>query len=234
MEKSLTTIGQDDPVSEYNSRLWQTGDEEKREQVRKNSKRRTNYYSNIYVVKDPGNPAAEGKVWLYRYGKTVFEMINDAMSPKFQGDVAVNPFDLWEGASLDLRIYKADNFSKYDKSRFLPPAALFDDDAKMEAVWNQCYPLRPFVTDGFRSYDELRAKLDRVLGIGAQAPTDIPFETTTKPNPSLPSTPPWDAPSSSPAPAREAAAPVAEEKAPVEMDTSADDDIQFFNDLKSR
>ena len=163
IENSLTTVGQHDPVSEYNSKLWNSGVESDKEIARK-QKRKLQYYSNIYVVKDPANPQNEGKVFLYRYGKKIFDKIMEAMQPAFQDETAVNPFDFWEGADFKLKLRKVDGYWNYDKSEFADPSALFDNDEEIEALWKTEYSLADFTAaSNFKSYDELKTRLDAVL-----------------------------------------------------------------------
>ncbi len=163
IENSLTTVGQNDPVSEYNSKLWNSGVESDKEIARK-QKRKLQYYSNIYVVKDPANPQNEGKVFLYRYGKKIFDKIMEAMQPAFQDETAVNPFDFWEGADFKLKLRKVDGYWNYDKSEFAEPSALFDNDEEIEALWKTEHSLADFTApSAFKSYDELKARLDAVL-----------------------------------------------------------------------
>lgn len=169
IENSLTTIGQDDPVSEYNGKLWNSGNEEDKEIARK-QKRRLKYYSNIYVVKDPANPENEGKVFLFGYGKKIFDKLNDLMNPTFEDEEPVNPFDLWEGANFRLKIRTVDKFPNYDKSDFDAPGPLFEDDAEMEAVWNQEHKLQELLDPkNFKSYSELKTKLYRVLALAEES-----------------------------------------------------------------
>ena len=164
IEKSLTTIGKKDPVSDYNTQLWNTGIEANKEQARK-QKRRLHYVSNIYVVSDPKNPDNEGKVFMYRYGKKIFEMLKEAISPAFEDESAINPFDLRdEGANFKIKIRKVDGYWNYDKSEFDSPSAIKDNDEAIEELWNKQYPLKPFLApENFKSYDELKSKLDKVL-----------------------------------------------------------------------
>ncbi len=163
IENSLTTIGQNDPVSEHNSALWNSGVESDKEIARK-QKRKLQYYSNIYVVKDSANPENEGKVFLYRYGKKIFDKIMETMQPAFEDETPVNPFDFWEGANFKLKLRKVDGYWNYDKSEFEAPSALFDDDDKLEDLWGQEYSLSAFTdTTNFKSYDELKKRLDVVL-----------------------------------------------------------------------
>jgi len=164
IEKSLTTIGKQDPVSEYNTQLWNTGIEANKEQARK-QKRRLHYVSNIYVVSDPKNPHNEGKVFTYRYGKKIFEMLKEAISPAFEDESAINPFDLrGEGANFKIKIRKVDGYWNYDKSEFDSPTAIADNDEAIEEIWNKQYALKPFLApENFKSYDELKSKLDKVL-----------------------------------------------------------------------
>jgi len=165
IENSLTTIGQQDPIAELNTRLWNSGVESDKETVRK-QKRQLNYYSNIYVVKDPANPANEGKVFLFRYGKKIFDKITDLMNPQFEDEKPVDPFNLWTGANFKLKIRKFENYPNYDKSEFDSAAPLLDDDDKLEAIWKTEYSLKELLdTKNFRSYDELKRRLDRALGL---------------------------------------------------------------------
>ena len=163
IENSLTTIGQNDPVSEHNSALWNSGVESDKEIARK-QKRKLQYYSNIYVVKDGANPENEGKVFLYRYGKKIFDKIMETMQPAFEDESPINPFDFWEGANFKLKLRKVDGYWNYDKSEFEAPSALFDDDDKLEELWGKEHSLTAFTDNtNFKSYDELKKRLDVVL-----------------------------------------------------------------------
>jgi hypothetical protein len=167
IENSLTTINQDDPVSELNSKLWNTGNEVDKEQARK-QKRRLKYVSNVYIIKDSANPDNEGKVFLYSFGKKIFDKLNDMMNPSFEDEKPVNPFDLWEGANFRLKIRQFEGYPNYDKSEFDSPEPLFEDDDKLEAVWKQEHSLKEIVDPKhFKPYAELKAKLHRVLGLDA-------------------------------------------------------------------
>ena len=170
IENSLTSIGQNDPVSELNSKLWNTGLDDDKATVRK-QKRRLNYVTNIMVLSDPGNPENEGKVFLYKFGKKIYDMIMDVMQPQFQDEQPVNPFDFWEGADFKLKIRKVEGYRNYDKSEFASPSALMGgDDSKLEQVYKSLYSLKEFTDPAnYKSYDELKQKLDRVLG-GVAAP----------------------------------------------------------------
>ena len=163
IENSLTTINQKDPVSEYNTVLWNSGVESDKEIARK-QKRKLQYYSNIYVVSDPAHPENEGKVFIYKYGKKIFDKLMEAMQPAFEDETPINPFDLWEGANFKLKIRKVDGYWNYDKSEFESSAALAGDDSALEAIYNKEYSLADFLApDNFKSYDELKARLDAVL-----------------------------------------------------------------------
>lgn len=164
IEKSLTTLGQPDPVAEYNSALWATNIEDNRKLVKEKTKRRLHYYSNIYVVSDPGNPANEGKVFLFKYGKKIFDKLNDLMHPEFEGETPINPFDLWTGCTFDLKIRKVEGFRNYDKSEFQKPGPLLEDDAALEAIWKSEHSLQAMVDPAiFKSYDELKKRLNVVM-----------------------------------------------------------------------
>ena len=163
IENSLTTINQKDPVSEYNTQLWNSGVESDKEIARK-QKRKLQYYSNIYVVSDSVNPSNQGKVFLFKYGKKIFDKLSEAMQPAFEDETPINPFDLWEGANFKLKIRKVDGYWNYDKSEFDKPLKLKDNDDEMEKIWNTQYSLKDFTApSNFKSYDELKTRLDAVL-----------------------------------------------------------------------
>ena len=164
IENSLTTIGQQDPIGELNRELWNTGSETDKDTVRK-QKRKLSYYANIYVVKDPANPQNEGGVFLYKFGKKIFDKIMDAMQPEYEDETPINPFDFWQGANFKLKLAKVAGYWNYDKSEFAATSALLDDDDALEAIWNKEYSLQELVAaDKFKSYDELKKRLDYVLG----------------------------------------------------------------------
>ena len=164
IENSLTTINKNDPVGEVNRRLWNSGSEADKETARR-QKRKLSYYTNIYVVADPKHPEHEGKVFLYKFGKKIFDKIMEAMQPQFDDEEAINPFDLWKGANFKLKIRKVDGFWNYDKSEFDAVAPLLDTDAALEKVYGAEYPLKPFHEEAnFKSYTELKEKMERVLG----------------------------------------------------------------------
>ena len=165
IENSLTTIGKQDPCSDYNTMLWNSGSEADKEQARV-QKRKLHFVSNILVVKDSENPQNEGKVFLFKYGKKIFDKINDVMKPQFDDEQPINPFDLWEGANFKLKIRKVEGYRNYDKSEFDSPSAISDDDAELEAIWAQEHSLQEFIDPkNFKTYEELKTKLDRVLGL---------------------------------------------------------------------
>ena len=197
IENSLTTLGQKDPVSEHNSTLWNSGIEANKEVARK-QKRRLNYTANVYILKDPAHPENEGTIKLYRFGKKIFDKINDLMNPEFEDESPVNPFDLWAGANFKMKIRKVEGYSNYDKSEFEAPSALLEDDDKMEEIWKSENSLKELVSeDKFKTFDELKTKLDRVLGLGSEFSStpksvDVPFDGgkpyTAPPKPAAEST----------------------------------------------
>jgi len=163
IENSLTTLGQKDPVSELNTSYWNSGVESDKEIARK-QKRKLQYFSNIYVVSDSRHPENEDKVFLFRYGKKIFDKIMEAMQPAFEDESPVNPFDFWKGANFKLKIRKVDGYWNYDKSEFETPTPVFDNDDDIEEVWKQQYALTEFTAStNFKSYDELKIRLNMVL-----------------------------------------------------------------------
>lgn len=172
IEKSLTTLGLKDPVSEYNAKLWNSGNDADKETVRK-QKRRLTYISNILVVKDPGNPDNEGKVFLFKYGKKIFDKLNEAMNPQYEDEESMNPFDMWEGADFKLKIRKVEGYRNYDKSEFDTPKPISNDDGVLEKIWSKEHSLQEFLAPAhFKSYEELQSRLNKALGFdGSSAPT---------------------------------------------------------------
>ena len=183
IENSLTTLNQKDPVSEENTRLWNTGIDSDKDIARKR-KRKLSYYANIYVVSDPKHPENEGQVKLYKFGKKIFDKITEAMQPAFEDEQAINPFDFWKGANFKLKIRKVDGYWNYDKSEFEGVTPLKESDDDIKAIWEKQYPLKPFVDpSNFKTYDELKEKLNRVI-TGTQSTAtvdsvDLPPQTTT-------------------------------------------------------
>jgi hypothetical protein len=164
IENSLTTLGQKDPVSELNSELWNNGTDAGKELARK-QKRKLTYVANIYVVKDPANPANEGKVFLFKFGKKIFDKLTAAMQPEFEDEEAIDPFDFWAGANFKLKAKNVAGYRNYDSSEFARPEPLLDDDDAMEAVWKKQFSLAELVAaDQFKTYDELKKRLEYVLG----------------------------------------------------------------------
>lgn len=234
IENSLTTIGQDDPVSEYNSNEWDDNDKAAQERVR-NRARRLKYYSNVLVIRDKEKPENEGKVMLLGYGKKIHDKITAALKPKFEDEVAFNPFDMWEGADFVIKIWTETKgkakFPNYDDSKFQPCAPLGTDE-EIRAVWEKCHSLNDLVApDKFKSYDELKKRFETVMKIGdqggaaprasAEAASDAAEAATPSMTPRVPSS----------APAQDAAspAPAAQQQAPAA--STPDDDLAFFQDL---
>ena len=163
IENSLTTLGKDDPVSKANTALWNSGIESDKN-IARDRKRKLNYYSNVLVLEDSANAENEGKVFLFRYGKKIFEKITSVMTPEFKDETPLNPFDFWEGANFKIKMRQIDGFANYDKSEFSDPSPL-GDDAKCETIWKQQYSLKDFEnSDNFKSYQELEARFNTVIG----------------------------------------------------------------------
>jgi hypothetical protein len=210
IENSLTTLGKQDPVSEYNSKLWNSSTDDKspeRAQARK-QKRRLHFISNIYVVSDQGNPANEGKVFLFKYGKKIFDKLNEAMNPQFEDEQAMNPFDLWAGANFKLKIRQVEGYRNYDKSEFDKSKPLLEDDEDLENVWKGEHSLKSFLDpSNFKSFEELQGRLLKVLD-DAQTPKNKVARAEEEDLP-------W---------AREDAAPKFKESAAPKVSASTDDD----------
>ena len=213
IEKSLTTFGQPDPVSEYNSKLWATGMESNKDLVRK-QKRRLSYFSNILVVKDPTRPENEGKVFLFKYGKKIFDKLNEAMNPEFSDETAKNPFDLWEGANFKLKIRQVEGYRNYDKSEFDTVSPVSNDDEVLKKIWDSEYSLQELLDKKhFKTYDELKRRLEKAIGVSENTPYSPMNE------PEVASAPVFKA----------AAAPVAATAASAFDDE--DEDLSFFKNL---
>ena len=217
IENSLTTLNEQDPVGEYNTTLWNRGDEAGKEQARK-QKRRLSYIANIYMVKDPAHPENEGKVFLYKFGKKIFYKINESMAPEFEDESPVNPFDMWEGANFKMKIRNVEGYRNYDKSEFDSASVLSEDDDVLEKVWSSEYSLQEFVDrKNFKSYAELQARLNRVLGATAVSSTASEIDE--------------DVVMESPVVTRQAPAPKAKEDEAPWSEESSDDSLDFFKKL---
>lgn len=202
IENSLTTLGQKDPVSEYNSQLWNSTSEDSspaRKQARE-QKRRLTYIANIMVITDPKNSENEGQVKLFKFGKKIFDKITLAMNPQYEDEKPMNPFDLWKGANFKIKIRQVEGYRNYDLSGFESPSALLDgDDAKLEKIWKSEYSLKEFTDPkNFKSYDELKRKMNEVLGIGYETAAtsstkreEVPSFEASKQRKSAEDTPPW-------------------------------------------
>ena len=214
IENSLTTLGEKDPVSEYNSVLWNSGIEANKEIARK-QKRRLKYIANILVVQDSKHPENEGKVFLFKFGKKIFDKITEAMNPQFEDEKPLNPFDLWTGANFKLKVRKVEGYANYDKSEFEAPSAVFGgDDKKLEALWKQEHSLKDFLDrKHFKSYDELKRRLDKALGLDGGA---LPPATRAEDVDAAPV-------------ARKPSAPVT--KPAISADDATDDDEEYFRKL---
>ncbi len=188
IENSLTTLGQKDPVSEYNRLLWNSGNDADKDLARK-QKRKLSYISNIYVVKDPTNPHNEGKVFLYKFGKKIFDKITAAMQPEFEDESAIDPFDFWAGANFKLKAKNVAGYRNYDSSEFAATGALLEDDDALEALWKKQYSLSEFTApDQFKTFDDLQKRLDQVLNstrpnIAPEVVDDEEEIVTAKPEP---------------------------------------------------
>lgn len=178
IENSLTTIGGKDPLGEYNRELWNSGRDEDKDTVRK-QKRKLSYYANIYVVQDKANPQNEGKVFLYKFGKKIFDKIMEAMQPEFEDETPINPFDFWTGANFKLKLKKVAGYWNYDSSEFDRPSPLLDDDDALEQIWKQQYSLEAeTAADKFKTYEQLETRLNMVLG--KKSPAQRVQETETE------------------------------------------------------
>lgn len=218
IEGCLTTLNDKCPVCEHNSALWATEIKENQARVR-NQKRKLSFISNIYVVKDSAHPENEGKVFLYKFGKKIFDKLNAAMNPEFEDEQPMNPFDFWEGANFKLKIRKVEGYQNYDKSEFDSPEALLDDDDDLEAIWKKEHSLKPFLDRGnFKSYDDLKARLEKVLSLESAPARQQRAEDA------------WDQveEEAQPAPIPKKAAPKAKQ-AP--WDDEEDDDLAMFQKL---
>ena len=171
IDNCLTTKNEQCPVCEHNSTLWNSGIEANKDVVRK-QKRKLNYIANVYIVSDPKHPENEGKVKLFKFGKKIFDKISEAMNPAFEDEQAINPFDMWKGANFKLKIRKVDGYQNYDKSEFDSAAPLLSDDDELEKIWKSEYSLQELLNNPkeWKSYDDLKKRLDKVLGLNGEAP----------------------------------------------------------------
>jgi len=183
IDNCLTTKDEKCPVCEHNSALWNSGIEANKDIVRK-QKRKLNYIANVYIVSDPKHPENEGQVKLFKFGKKIFDKISEAMNPQFEDEQAINPFDMWKGANFKLKIRKVEGYQNYDKSEFESPAPLLSDDDELEKIWKSEHSLQELLKAGeFKSYDALKQRLDKVLGLNGEAPRTTVEQAKAKPAP---------------------------------------------------
>lgn len=227
-EKSLTTIGKNDPVSELNSVLWNSTNDDNspaRKQARE-QKRKLGYIANIYVIQDQQNPENNGKVFLFKFGKKIFDKLTDAMKPQYADEDPLNPFDMWAGANFKLKIRNVEGYRNYDKSEFASPSPLFEDDDELEAIWKKEHSLKAFIDPAsFKSYDELKTKLNMVLGLdNSPAASRVQAAVTHKKiEEGLDDEIPWHEPKT------QKSTPV-----PSTFDDDNDKDLDFFKNLADR
>ena len=228
IENSLTTNGGKDPVSEYNRELWNSGIDADKETVRK-QKRKLSYYANIYVVQDKANPQNEGRVFLYKFGKKIFDKIMEAMQPEFEDETPINPFDFWQGANFKLKLKKVAGYWNYDSSEFDRPSPLLDDDDALEALWKKQYSLAALTApDQFKTYEQLETRLKMVLG-KKSAPPRLDEEVNDEDNDRGNFQPDWAASRPAPEPTADFNAPDITAKS-----TSSDDEddaLSYFQRL---
>lgn len=226
IEKSLTSLDQQDPLGEYNSKLWNSGNQDDRETVRK-QKRRLHYVTNIVVVSDPSAPENEGKVFMYQFGKKIFDKIQESMQPQFPGETPVDPFDLWNGADFQLKIRQVEGYRNYDRSEFKAPSQLLDgDETALQAVLNQMHDIGQFLDpSSYKSYEQLQTKLFEVLGQTAPSTIagDVAISTVAEPSVGA----------SAPAP-EVAVSAAAAETAETASDEGAEDAMSYFNKLANQ
>ena len=210
IDNCLTTKNQQCPVCEHNSTLWNSGIEANKDVVRK-QKRKLNYIANVYIVSDPKHPENEGKIKLFKFGKKIFDKISEAMNPQFEDETPINPFDMWKGANFKLKIRKVEGYQNYDKSEFESPAPLLSDDDELEKIWKSEFSLSELISDKeFKSYDVLKQRLDKVLGLNGEAPRTTVEQVKAKT---------FDAPKAK------------AEDSPFKNDTSDEDDMAYFAKL---
>ena len=180
IENSLTTLAKDDPVSKANTALWNSGIESDKT-IARDRKRKLSYYSNILVLEDSANSENEGKLFLFRYGKKIFEKISSVLNPEFKDETPFNPFDLLEGADFKIKIRQVDGYANYDKSEFASQSKLFDGDkAKCDEIKEQLHSLLDLVSeDKFKSYKELEARFNTVIGSSSEFEESIDEEEET-------------------------------------------------------
>ena len=225
IENSRTTLGSGnaDPVAEVNSKLWNvsTDDDSPTRKQARAQKRNLRFIANIYIIDDKLNPENNGKVFLFKFGKKIFDKINSAMNPAFEDEAKFNPFDFWAGANFKLKIRTVDKQRNYDQSSFADPAPLFDDDGDLETIWKQEHSVQAFISESnFKSYDDLKKRLDLVLG-NTEAPAAKRASAHSKKS-EIDDEIPWHE------------TPKAKAAAPVASSDDDDEDMEFFKKLAEK
>lgn len=169
--KSPQTIGKPCPVSDIYYELNAIGTDEAKEFARQIS-RKTKFASNVYVIKDNGNPDNNGKVFYWTYGVKLLDKIKAVLNPSEDliaaGIQPINVFDPIDGANMILvRTKKSKNdFPSYDNTTFDKPSALFTDiEEAKRFIEENCYDLNEIILgeDTFEPYEKLLAKFKKAI-----------------------------------------------------------------------
>ncbi len=165
IENCPTTIGGQCPVCEENSPLWNSGIESNIA-IARSQKRKLSYTGNIVVLQDKANPDSVGKVFKYNFGQKIMEKIIAMGRPEFDGQVAIDVTDIYEGAPFYLKMEQIAGFPNYDKSTFGPVSELYDgDETQLKAIYDSMHPLKALIAPNqFKPYDELSKKWNKLSG----------------------------------------------------------------------
>jgi len=173
------TIRQKCPACEAIQPMW---DSDKKLAVRRAKK--TSYYANILVVKDPQNRENEGKVFLFKFGKTIYDKIMNKCSPTEGGiDEPIVVFSWYEGANFKLKIESAKSvdqytgkervFPNYDLSEWATPSAFSDEE--IEKIRDKLYDLDEYYDPKrFKSYEQLKERYLKVVGEVVDTTSEAP------------------------------------------------------------
>ena len=191
---SPTTIGLPDPVQERWQKLWNDG---LKDEAKKFS-RTIRYITNIKVIRDPLNPENNGKIFLYEMSQSLKEKIKHAVELSEMDKQLNRPrkeiFNPTKGWLMKLTCKKAVNgFTTYDDSEFFnvspddPRMADLipykDAQSAIDDINANAHPLDWFdKAENYKTYDELKEKLDWVYPSDTSAAVSVKETRTAEPD----------------------------------------------------
>jgi hypothetical protein len=160
-----TTYGERCPIDEYRSKVYQTKDEAKIKEINP-IRRDEKWLANVYVVKDPTNPDNQGQVKILRFGKQIYNIIDQAMSGDDAEEFGARIFDLSDkGCNLRIKVDENQGgYANYTTSKFMSPSAL-EGAPDIDEIYAACKNLESL--QEHKSYEDIQ-KLLKVHFLGEE------------------------------------------------------------------